>query len=391
MRIGFDARWYNHSGVGTYVAELLKAFGELPQDFELVTYEDPKNPVPVCGGSHISRVTVRSSKFSLASQFELRAHCKDAQLDLFHCPYQYGAPLLLPCPLVVTVHDLIPFLFRTRSWPKHLLAMPLVAMGYRAAALRAEHIIADSVSTARDAQRLLKVLPSRITPIHLAASEILFHPRREQVETEALFAKYGVRPRYVVAASAGCNWRTKNLETALEALMLSQKRSGIKFQTVIYGPAKGIETISNRNLRSELDIRHVGFLPVRDLAALFRHAESFIMTSLYEGFGLPVVEAMACGCPVVTSNGGSLAEVAADGAQVLDPFDVCGLAQAVSRLLTDAHERHHWRSRALARASEFSWQKTAEQTLAVYRKVCRSESGTEPNLTYLCDSESTRY
>ena len=96
------------------------------------------------------------------------------------------------------------------------------------------------------------------------------------------------------------------------------------------------------------------------------------MTSLYEGFGLPVLEAMACGCPVVTSNGGSLAEVAAKGAQAFDPMDADAMAEAVAALLSQPSVRERWRERALERASKFSWHKAAEQTLAVYKKVHES-------------------
>ena len=119
-------------------------------------------------------------------------------------------------------------------------------------------------------------------------------------------------------------------------------------------------------------IRSVGYVPVEDLGALFRNASLFITASLYEGFGLPVLEAMSCGCPVVSSNGGSLAEVCAGGAQLFDPFDAQGMATAVAALLRDQDENERWRTRAIRRASEFSWRKTAEQTLAVYKQVCRS-------------------
>jgi glycosyltransferase involved in cell wall biosynthesis len=369
MRVGFDARWYNQSGVGTYIAELLKAFAEIPKAFELVVYEDPENPVPVLNGSRISRVPMRSSKYSLAGQFELRAHCKSAQIDLFHSPYQYGVPLLLSCPLVVTVHDLIPFLFRTRSWPKQLLAVPLVKMGYRAAAFRAHHIIADSANTARDVEWILKVPPCRITSIHLAASEIPFHSRSDPSEKGDLFAKYGVHSPYVVVASAGCNWRTKNLEGSLSALALGRRSSGIDFQTVVYGPGDGIETLSKRNLTFELNIQRVGYLPVCDLAALFRNAQLFIMPSLYEGFGLPILEAMSCGCPIVTSNAGSLAEVAGYGAQTFAPSSVDEMGKAVARLLACPQVQDKWRRLATTRAADFSWKRTARDTAAVYQKV----------------------
>jgi glycosyltransferase involved in cell wall biosynthesis len=374
MRVGFDARWYNGSWVGTYVAELLNAFDERPDEFELVVYEDPKNRVPTTIHSRASFVPIRSSRFSLAGQIELRALCKSEHLDLLHSPFQHSAPLFLSCPLVVTVHDLIPLLFRTRSWLKQLLAMPLVNFGYRAAALRAEHVIADSVNTARDVEAILKVPASKITAVHLAASSTSFHSRTIPGETQELFVRYGVQSPYAMVASAGCNWRTKNLEAALGALAIGRRRSGINFQTVVFGPGDGIANLSNRSLTSELNIRRVGYLPVIDLGALFRNAELFIMPSLYEGFGLPILEAMSCGCPVLTSNAGSLAEVAGQGARTFAPSDVEGMGEAVACLVSCPQERDKWRRFATTRAADFSWKRTASETAAVYRKVCNNPS-----------------
>ena len=96
IRVGFDARWYNESGVGTYIAELLTAFSGFSDELHIVAYEAPGNPLPACVPSGISRVLVNSRKFSIAEQFDLRARCQSDAIDLFHMPYQYGAPLLLP-------------------------------------------------------------------------------------------------------------------------------------------------------------------------------------------------------------------------------------------------------------------------------------------------------
>jgi len=372
MRIGFDARWYNKSGVGTYVAELLKALLEMCDDFELAVFVNPRNPVPVSSG--VRRIFVRSSRFALSAQFELRRLCESLGIDVFHVPYQYGVPLFLPCPLVITIHDLTPFLFRTRSWFKQMLAVPLVKLGYFAAAHRAAHIIADSENTACDAHRILKVPRERITPIHLAASQRNFHfaaNGADSNETERILRKYSVNTPFVMVSSAD-NWRVKNLETSLRALAIAQELSGIGFEVLIYGPEKGLDHLAKANVVAGLKICRAGYVPVEDLGALFRNASLFITASLYEGFGLPVLEAMSCGCPVVGSDRGSLAEVSSGGAQLFDAFDAQGMARAVAALLRDPNERERWRSRALSRASEFSWRKTAEQTVAVYKQVCRS-------------------
>jgi glycosyltransferase involved in cell wall biosynthesis len=366
MRIGFDARWYNGSGVGTYVKELLAGLSAL-KEFELVVVEDPRNPLPGGMRQGISVVSLRSSIFSLHSQFELRSICRSLDFDLFHCPFQYGVPMLLDCPLVITVHDLIPFMFRTRSWPKQIAAAPIVKLGYRAATFRAEHIITVSENTAADAERILSIKRDRITSIHLAASAAFFASSGTD-EYEKLSRKYGIRAPYAVVGSTG-NWRTKNLETALRVLERVRRISGAGFQTVVYGPDKALDIALRAKSAVNLDICRAGYLPVNDLATLFRHAQLFLMPSLYEGFGLPALEAMSCGCPVLTSTGGSLPEVVAGAGLIFDPTDVKGMSQAVSMLLQNSDERERWRTRGIARAAQFSWGETAKRTASVYYRV----------------------
>ena len=120
---------------------------------------------------------------------------------------------------------------------------------------------------------------------------------------------------------------------------------------------------------ASLKVHHVGYIGSEDLATLFRHAHAFLMPSLYEGFGLPLVEAMSCGCPVIASNRGSLPEIAGGGAQCFDPFDIKGMASALCALLRSPEELQQKRSDALRRAADFSWDKAALETISVYHHV----------------------
>jgi glycosyltransferase involved in cell wall biosynthesis len=362
MRVGFDARWYNDSGVGAYVAGLLRAMARLERDFELVAYEDPQNPVPGLDELSVVRVPVRARKYSITEQWELCWRARQDRLDLFHSPF-YVVPLSPGCPVVVTVHDLIPFLFRIYPWPKQWM----VKMGYRAAAWRVEHIIADSQSTAQDVREILAVPQQRITAVPIAASRD-FTAQGPADGLRCLNEKYGLHPPYVVAASAR-NWRTKNLESALQALEIARTQTGVEFQTVVYGPAEGINALNAKERWQKLNLQALGYVAARELAMLFRHAHAFVMPSLYEGFGLPILEAMSCGCAVVTSNAGSLAEVAGEGAQVFAPLDVAGMARAVTGLLLDPEGLARWRVSALRRAGDFSWNKAALQTISVYHRT----------------------
>ena len=366
MRVGFDARWYNDSGVGSYVAGLLRALAAAERRLELVVYVDPDNPVPELERLPLQTVPVRARKYSLVEQTELRRRARQDQLDLFHSPF-FAAPLALGCPLVITVHDLIPFLFRIDPWPKQ----ELVKLGYRLATRRAQHLIAVSRSTAADIERLLGVRDDRVSCVYNAVREDRFCAREDAGELAALAARHGVRLPYVVAASTR-NWRTKNLSAALEAIALARESTGTNFQTVVYGPPDGLDRLACEGTPRPMNLLATGFLPQASLAALFRHASAFVVPSLYEGFGLPLLEAMSCGCPVVASNRGSLPEIAGGAAQLFDPREIKGMGNAVAGLLGDPTAAAAWKSRALARAAGFSWAAAARDTIAVYERAISS-------------------
>lgn len=368
MRVGFDARWYNDSGVGSYVAGLLHAMAGVSQELDLVVYEHPNNPVPGLEGSHVTRIPVRAAKYSLSEQTELRTRASEDRLDVFHSPF-YPMPLRLRCPVVVTIHDLIPFRFRLYPWPKQWM----VRTGYRTSVRRARHIITVSQHTAADLENVLGVRRERITVVHNAVPSDCFRCDAPSDEIDTLRDRYGVSPPYVLAASAR-NWRTKNLEGALETLDTARKESGAKFQTVVFGPGEGLDALYAERRWPLLDLRRTGYLPPADLAALFRNARAFIMPSLYEGFGLPILEAMACGCAVITSNAASLAEVAGAGAQVFAPSDIRGMAGAISRLLCNSEELGRWRAASLRRSADFCWNKAALQTISVYHRIQQQSS-----------------
>lgn len=367
LRVGFDARWYNDSGVGTYVAELLRALAGHQEQIELIVYENPLNPVQSLTstktGTNVQTVPVRASRYSLNAQVVLARRTRVDRLDLFHSPF-YVMPLAASCPVIITIHDLIPFLFPLYSAVKQMV----VKTGYRVAANQADHIIADSLNTARDIERLLKTKAEKITAVPIAADRSRYSPDAGEGELTLLRDKFGVTGPYVMAASAR-NWRHKNLEGALKALELARTQAGMEFQSIIYGPGDGLKAAGSAQCWRKIGVRHTGYTGIDDLAILFRHARAFIMPSLYEGFGLPVLEAMSCGCPVITSTGGSLPEIAGGGAQVFATDDVTGMAAAVAKLLTSEQNFQQWRAAALARAAEFSWDRTAFNTINVYRKV----------------------
>jgi glycosyltransferase involved in cell wall biosynthesis len=362
IRVGFDARWYNDSGVGSYVSGLLGAMAQSVGAIELLVYEDANNRVPLPEAAQVQRIAVKAAKYSAYGQIDLARRCREDRLDVFHSPF-YVVPFFAPCPVVVTVHDLIPFLFPIYRWPKSAM----VRSGYRMAARKADRIIADSNRTLQDIESVLGTVSERVSVVHIAAQEC-YSATGGPAELERLQQKYGVRLPYVMVSSAR-NWHTKNLETALQALQVARQQSGVDFHTVIYGPREGLDVAGGRERWRSLNLKPIGYVPSGDLAMLFRHASVFLLTSLYEGFGLPVLEAMSCGCAVVCSNGGALTEIAGSGAQVFQTMDAQGMGVAVNALLHDKANLNYWQRAALKRAREFSWAEAARETISVYHRT----------------------
>jgi glycosyltransferase involved in cell wall biosynthesis len=363
MRIGFDGRWYGYSGVGNYVSGLLRAMSGLDEDQEIILYEDPRNPIDHIRGIRIHKVPIDAPRYSLREQFELPRRCRVDQLDVFHSPF-YLTPWLAPCPVIVTIHDLMPFLFKIYNPPKQ----KLIQFGYRLGVNKATRLIADSESTAADLNRILDVRSDRIRVVHLATSREYFHVGEDECEAEYLSAHYDVRRPYVLTFSAK-NWRTKNLSVVLEALAICQRQVDFDFQVVVVGSPDGFREAAQKGAVKPDNIVVTGFVPNSDLAKLYRGAEVFLIGSKYEGFGLPLLEAMSCGCAVVSSNGGSLAEVAGPDAIVVDPEDYQRMGQAVARLLSDSGEKRLQQARSRKRAADFSWETAALQTVSVYKEI----------------------
>src|SRR6185437_7177200 len=346
--------------VGAYVAGLARAMSEMQESVELVLYENSGNPVPLPTNGPAERIPVSAKKYSVAEQIELARRCREDRLDLFHSPF-YIVPLLASCPVVVTFHDLMPFLFPIYSVAKR----SLVQSGYRMAARKATHIIADSERTAYDIEKILRFERRRVSVVHLAAAEC-FSTVAAEGEQEFLKQKDGIQLPYMLVA-ASRNQPTKNVDTAFRVLE-RVRQSGVQFQAVVFGPAEALAPAEG----SSLNIIRTGYVPAAELAMMYRHATAFLLPSLYEGFGLPLVEAMSCGCAVVASDGGALAEIAGNGAQVFNPADISGMANAIADLVCEEGKVRRWREAALRRSLEFSWRKAARETISVYDRTHKS-------------------
>ncbi|MBI2016450.1 MAG: glycosyltransferase family 4 protein [Candidatus Rokubacteria bacterium] len=291
-------------------------------------------------------------------------------VDLFHSPNY----VLLPQwrgRRVITIHDLTLLLF-----PQFHPAERREVLGQNvaAAARRADRIIADSHCTKRDVVRLLGMPPEKVTVIHLAPAPA--YAPREAADVAPVLERFHIQFRGYLL-HVGTIEPRKNLVRLLRAYA-RLRREGFDLPLVLAGP-QGWDNGEAQRSAEALCLGQVvvwtGYLPEEDLVALTAGAGAVAFPSLYEGFGLPVVEAMAAGTPVVTSATSSLPEVAGDAALLVDPQDEDGLAAALRRILKDRDLWEDLRRRGLARARTFSWERTARETLAVYRAAVGGADG----------------
>ncbi len=277
---------------------------------------------------------------------------------------QYVAPPFVPCPVVLTIHDvshrIYPEFFSLKA---RLVVTPLTSMSLR----RATHIIASSGATLRDLVRFYRVPRSRVTVVPLAAGcQYQPQPEGERVRVRRL---YNLPPCYIL--SVGNLQPRKNLARLIEAF--GSIAAEVPDVALVIAGARtklGSELEQKaRQLGLEGRVRFIGYVPDADLPALYSGATLFCYPSLYEGFGLPPLEAMACGAPTVTSDTSSLPEVVGDAALTVDPVSVESIATALRRFLLETELRDTYRRKGLQRAASFSWQRTAQLTKEVYDKV----------------------
>ena len=316
--------------------------------------------IPIKAG-HIGKVRFEQQQFPKA--------CQTAGADLAHVPY-WGGPLRSPIPLVITVHDLTTMLVPeySRSFNARLYN-GLVS----ASARGADHIITDSLASKKDIIEHLHIADEKITPIYLAASPD-FRPDDNSLVDMAVLKKYDL-PDFYVLYLGGYEIH-KNVTTLLLAYSYVGQALGEDYPLVLAG--KKPTAVSDvypdyedyiQQLRIEEYVHWLGYVDEEDKPVLYRNAETFVMPSKYEGFGLGVVEAMASGTPVVTTDRTSLPEVIGDAGFTVDADDARQMAGAIISTIIQDNLRAEMRQDGLAQAKQFSWEKTATETLLVYDKI----------------------
>jgi len=370
MRFVLDARTAtdHFPGIGRYVVNLAQAMVPLLGEGEqLSLLRDLAQSFPygltALSGGPVRTIEVACSPFSLGQQWRVPRLLRGLGADVYHSPY-YLMPYRPGVSTVVTVYDLIPLLF-SRHVPARarLLFRWTTAFALRAAS----HVIVISEATRRDLQACFRLSSQKVTTIPLAAASS-FRPR-SPTEVARVRRKHALPEDYVLYL--GINKPHKNLVRLIDAFSLVTQHAS-RFTLVIAG-AWDSRYPEPRQRVTELglegDVRFLGPVAEGDLPALYSGALLFAFPSECEGFGLPVLEAMACGTPVACANVSSLPEVGGDAVLYFDPADVEAIAEAFCQALADADLRTELRERGLRQAAHFSWKQTAQRTLDLYRHI----------------------
>jgi glycosyltransferase involved in cell wall biosynthesis len=376
MHVVLDARYLarRQSGVGAYTQRLITGLATIDAANRYTCLIAADGPgLPVRQANVAASPTRVSFEDHLRGDLWLLAYLplrlRALRTDVYHGPAVFLPHVKLGYRTVVTIHDLVSFLFPETVPRKYSLYMRLMT---RLAARSADQIIAVSLATKADLVRMLRVAPAKIVVIHEAVDPEFARPLRPE-SIEAVVRRYGIERPYCLFV--GNLEPRKNLPALIEAFAAVRRRLGAggrSVQLVLAGTRAWLHTgifraVEQHGLGDA--VVFTDYVPLADLPALYAGARCFVFPSLYEGFGLPVLEAMAAGTPVVAARAGSIPEVAGDGALLVDARVPGELATAIETLLTDGALRERLVVRGRARAAMFDWTTVARQTLAVYSAV----------------------
>jgi glycosyltransferase involved in cell wall biosynthesis len=383
MRIGINALFLQRpaTGSGQHLFHLLEGLDAYDKENTYVLLSPRFRRAYSVSWPHLSdrfrNVEVMSALARLGENVEkawweqvgLLKSGKAERVDLLHCPY-FASPLVALFPTVVTIHDVIPLILKEYSWRK---ATTIYNTLVSSAAKRAQAIIAVSQCSKRDIERTLHIASDRIYVIGNAV-DASFRPIRDTWLLSAVRERYNLAERYVLYFG-GFDLR-KNVPRLIRAFAQLGATLRDKYQLVVAGrlhllghPLYPDPRPLVHELGLDGQVVFTGQIREQDKAPLYSGATAFVFPSLYEGFGMPVLEAMACGTPVLTSRSSALPEVVEDAGVLVNPHSEDEIASELARLLEDERFRCELGERALARAGFFTWQQVAEQTVDVYRRV----------------------
>lgn len=371
LRIGIDARKVNDYGIGSYIRNLIEAIARRPEAshylFRVYVPGADRGALPELP-PHFEIVEEDSPGYSIAELTRFAWRLLRDRLDLFHATH-YVIPPLARARAVVTIHDIIHVLYP--QFLPNRLALLYARVMIRRALRRADRIITVSYNSKRDLVDYFGIGPSRIEVIYNGVAA-RFRADLPRAERDRVAEKYGLPRPYLLFL--GGEKPHKNVRNVLRAFAEARRARALPHALVLAGPMpKNRSRVEALIAALDLSARVVrpGVVPEEDLPGLFAGADAFLYPTLYEGFGLPVAEAMACGVPVLTSSTSALQEIAGGYAYLVDPMDVDAIARGIVDLATDPARRAEFADLGKRRAADFSWDRAAEQTLRVYAEALR--------------------
>ncbi len=371
MRIGINARQLlgDKDGIGYYAYHLIRNLMLIDKYNEYILFLPSYCPLSL----ENDNFRIGTTRFPTSTKlfrgfwehFILPLEARDKKINLLHCLADIS-PFIFKGKLVLTIHD-ISFLLLPQIIPRSLYIYYSNFISH--AAFRADRIIAISNNTKQDLIRLLGIPIDKIRVIYHGVNPI-YYPISHDIDSD-LKQKYNIRNKFILYL--GSLVKRKNLGSLIRAYLLLKKTKHIEQQLVIAGgrgyPFCRDVFILVRELDLEDDVIFTGYVSEQEALLLYNTADLFVYPSLYEGFGLPNLEAMACGCPVITSRNSSLSEIAEGAAILVDPYNIKEIADAMYSVLTDNRLRNQLIQKGFQRSRQFSWRYTALQTISIYEEI----------------------
>ncbi len=380
VKIAIDIRRMTEFGVGTYIRNVVRTLGRVDHDnsyFLLGPAGKVQEIAPLPDNFHT--IPLVAPERSAKGFFEFRAALKKTGCDLAHIPNLFSVPRALPCPYVMTVHDMLEHMSRARQqtgfWSTwHVQMTKRVLRG-------AERIFAVSNFTRTEIEKLFGIPPGKIEVVYNAIDERFLRGHASAADRELIAQRYQVTyPFLLYAGRISPHKNVVRMIEAFSALKTELERDQLypDLKLIIIGDdLSGNPDLRRTVVRSGVqnDVRFLGFIPIEVLRIFYDEAKIFVFPSLYEGFGLPPLEAMAHGTPVITSNVSSLPEVVGNAAVLVNPENVFEIMRALHRVLTDKALRDRMKERGYRQATRFSWEISVRRVLDVYREIAQGKHG----------------
>jgi len=375
VKIAIDIRRMSEFGVGTYIRNVVRNLGRLDHENQYFLIGSPAKVQEIDAlPANFQTIALTTPERSVQGYREFRMTLKRLGCNLAHIPNLFSVPRALPCPYVMTVHDMIEHMSRAREqsgfWRSlHFQLTRSVLSG-------ATRIFAVSNFTKTEIEKLFEIPSDRIEVVYNAIDERFLYGHASASDRELIAQRYQVTyPFLLYAGRISPHKNVVRMIEAFSALKTELERSGAypDLKLIIIGDdLSGNPDLRRTVIRSGVqnDVRFLGFIPIDVLRIFYDEAKVFVFPSLYEGFGLPPLEAMAHGTPVVTSNVSSLPEVVGRAAVLVNPENVFEIMRALHRVLTDAALRERLRERGYQQVAKFSWETSVRRILEAYGEAC---------------------